>query len=186
MDISYVLPMSIFSMFLIFTCSEINSKIKFLHRDLGSKSNASFVKFLRNYSWIRSKVEDIDDTFSFLIFLSTILNSMNMYYFLKSCIDSNGLKVIHWKLFYFFYSFLFFIATIISATSVSETSQKLIDRAKTVETSTETSLTKILILNSEKDICFTVWKITPIRRNFIFGIFGLIISYVGLFYSLDG
>ncbi|GFT36662.1 hypothetical protein NPIL_503641 [Nephila pilipes] len=41
------------------------------------------------------------------------------------------------------------------------------------------------IAAAEKEITLTVWKITPIRRSFIFGITGVLLTYTLMFCTLN-
>ncbi|GFS48575.1 hypothetical protein NPIL_508861 [Nephila pilipes] len=38
---------------------------------------------------------------------------------------------------------------------------------------------------AEKEVTLTMWGITPIRKNFIFGVIGAIFTYTLMFYSLN-
>ncbi|GFR08701.1 hypothetical protein TNCT_534301 [Trichonephila clavata] len=41
------------------------------------------------------------------------------------------------------------------------------------------------IMLAEREITFTVWQLTPIRRNFIFGICGILFTYTLMLYTLS-
>ncbi|GFQ74218.1 hypothetical protein TNCT_279091 [Trichonephila clavata] len=73
-----------------------------------------------------------------------------------------------------------------SASMVAEASAEVGSIALTLPEDKEISTynqQRLLIL-AEKGIVLTVWKITPIKRNFIFGIVGLLFTYALMFYSL--
>ncbi|KAF8777986.1 hypothetical protein HNY73_014763 [Argiope bruennichi] len=72
----------------------------------------------------------------------------------------------------------------ISATSLNEDSRNFLTAARRLNASIQQSPLQRFTIISGKDICLTVWKIVPFRRSFPFGTIGIILAYVGLYYSL--
>ncbi|GBN48886.1 hypothetical protein AVEN_38910-1 [Araneus ventricosus] len=87
--------------------------------------------------------------------------------------------------FYSVSTFLSFIVTTMSAASVSDASKDFISKAKHLSETSMSSVVHKFHFTLESAICLTVWKITVIRRSFIVGTIGAIITYAALFFSFD-
>ncbi|GFU66642.1 hypothetical protein TNCV_3111261 [Trichonephila clavipes] len=138
---------------------------------------------------MKARAEAIDKEVSFLIFCSTVYTSTSMYYLLHAAFDpdyNNSPTLVELVLFFSFTSANFLLTTV-SASLVGEASQEIASTVRSLTApsmATELSLQRFLLV-VEKDICLTVWKIVPIRRNFIIGTMGAILTYSVLFHSLN-
>ncbi|GFS80355.1 uncharacterized protein NPIL_662901 [Nephila pilipes] len=185
--ILYNLPMSNFSVFYVTICNQIRSEILSFQKIL--KSNSDYERLLQIYSDIKSRVEAIDDQISILVFISIVDNSLAMYIFLHTLLEED--TVYHYKFvkisFFFTITFLTFIAITVSASMVSEASLVVASTSRCLSSTTMASalILQRLLTCLEKEICLTVWKIVPIKRNFIIGTMGAVLTYVVLFYSLN-
>ncbi|GFY52848.1 hypothetical protein TNIN_339061 [Trichonephila inaurata madagascariensis] len=74
-----------------------------------------------------------------------------------------------------------------SASVIPEVSAEIGSKASAMPETTGKSTfnQQRFIASAEKDITLTVWRITPIRRNFIFGITGILFTYTLMFYTLN-
>ncbi|GIY41669.1 hypothetical protein CDAR_176151 [Caerostris darwini] len=81
---------------------------------------------------------------------------------------------------------LFAIMTI-SASMVAEASSEVhLKSLLTPQIAKKSPLTyQRLIMYAEKGVIMTVWGITPMTKNFIFGILGMSFTYTLLFYGLN-
>ncbi|CAL1268585.1 unnamed protein product, partial [Larinioides sclopetarius] len=135
-------------------------------------------EMLQRYSSIKGKVEKFDNHVGVLMFLLTLSNSLNMYEFLNTYLLSDvplNQKVI--IVFHFLSTLLSFIATAVSAISVSDASNNFVSKAKSLSEISTSSIAHTFNFTLENNICLTVWKITVIRRSFIFGTIGGIFTY---------
>ncbi|GFT40308.1 hypothetical protein NPIL_138901 [Nephila pilipes] len=84
-------------------------------------------------------------------------------------------------------NFALFIVMTASAASVSEASAEVASSALTLpeEKGSSNWNQHRFITLVEKEITFTVWKLAPIRRNFIFGISGILFTYSLMIHSLS-
>ncbi|GFU82643.1 histone-lysine N-methyltransferase SETMAR [Trichonephila clavipes] len=144
---------------------------------------------LKAFSCIKSRAEAIDKEVSFLIFCSIIHTSSTMYCLLHTAFDPdyiNSQKLIELILF-FLSSTAIFLITTVSASLVGEASQEIASTVRSLSVPSVAaglSLQRFLLV-VEKDICLTVWKIVPIKRNFIIGTMGAIVTYSVLFHGLN-
>ncbi|GIY04975.1 hypothetical protein CEXT_647351, partial [Caerostris extrusa] len=84
-------------------------------------------------------------------------------------------------------NFVLFIITTTYASMVEEASLEIGSQAHTLPESTLKSIfvqQKFMML-FQRGITLTVWRITPIRRSFAFGIIGIILTYTFMFPCLS-
>ncbi|GFQ70768.1 hypothetical protein TNCT_220211 [Trichonephila clavata] len=185
----YTLPFTTFSIFYVTICSQIRSELLSFQNLLSSKTILSYEESLKAFSCIKTRVEAIDKEVSFLIFCSIAFTSSFMYCLLHAAFDPvyyHGLKLFDLILFSLCISTIFLVTTV-SASLVSEASQEIASTVRCLtapSVATGVSLQRFLLV-VEKDICLTVWKIVPIRRNFIIGTMGAILTYSVLFHGLN-
>ncbi|GFT10936.1 hypothetical protein NPIL_543901 [Nephila pilipes] len=91
------------------------------------------------------------------------------------------------KYLWFVSNFTLFIIMTASASSVSEASAEVASCALNLpeEKGSSNWNQHRFITLVEKEITFMVWKLAPIRRNFIFGISGILFTYSLMFHSLS-
>ncbi|GFT03729.1 hypothetical protein NPIL_644701 [Nephila pilipes] len=87
----------------------------------------------------------------------------------------------------FLNTFTLFIAMTTSASMVPEASAEVASIALTIPDDNERLTFKHLrfIMTMERELVLTVWKITPVKRNFIFGIAGILFTYTLMLYTLN-
>ncbi|GIY39312.1 hypothetical protein CDAR_312531 [Caerostris darwini] len=85
------------------------------------------------------------------------------------------------------FAFGLFAIMTISASMVEEASSEVhLKCLLTPQISEKSPLSyQRLIMYAEKGIIMTVWGITPMRKNFIFGMLGMSFTYTLLFYGLN-
>ncbi|GFQ70766.1 uncharacterized protein TNCT_220201 [Trichonephila clavata] len=185
----YMLPITTFSIFYVSICTQIRSELVSFQNLLSTKTILNYEGSLKAFSCIKTRVEAIDKEVSFLIFCSIVHTSSTMYYLLHVAFDpdyNKSSKLIEIILSFLFNSAIFFVSTV-SASMVGETSQEIASTVRSLtapSVATGVSLQRFLFV-VEKDICLTVWKIVPIRRNFIIGTMGAILTYSALFHGLN-
>ncbi|GFT00277.1 hypothetical protein NPIL_284821 [Nephila pilipes] len=84
-------------------------------------------------------------------------------------------------------NFTLFVIKTASASSVAEASAEVASSALILPEEKRRSNWNQhrFIALVEKEIIFTVWKLAPIRRNFIFGISGILFTYSLMIHSLS-
>ncbi|GFW59159.1 uncharacterized protein TNCV_2780901 [Trichonephila clavipes] len=167
----------------------IRSELLYFQNQLSTKTILNYEEPLKAFSCIKARVEAIDKEVSFLIFCNIVYNSSTMYYLLHTAFDpdynksNKFIEIIS----FFLFNFAVFIVTTVSASLVGEASQEIASTVRSLtapSVATGLSLQRFLLV-VEKDICLTVWKIVPIRRNFIIGTMGAILTYSALFHGLN-
>ncbi|GFY53255.1 uncharacterized protein TNIN_378681 [Trichonephila inaurata madagascariensis] len=185
--ILYNLPMGDFSVLYVTICNQIRSEILSFEKLLSSSQD--YERLLQTYSNIKSTVEIVDDHTSFLIFGNIVHNSLAMYIFMHTLLNEEAANYYKFYeiIFFFLITFSTFIAVTVSASMVTEASLMVASKSRSLPIRTLDSqfVLQRLLLCLEKEIYFTVWKIVPIRRNFIVGTMGAVLTYVVLFHSLD-
>ncbi|GBM07117.1 hypothetical protein AVEN_177081-1 [Araneus ventricosus] len=145
---------------------------------------------LEIYQVIRKLIEDIDSHLSFLMFLSTLYNACTMYFGIdnlmrpvESCYKNDNAAV--WLLFGTSYSA--FIAMAVTGTLVHESSESILHILKELACKRCRLLPsqKHILFNDNNHISLTVWKIIPIRRSFIIGTLGTVLTYCMLFNGME-
>ncbi|GFQ66693.1 hypothetical protein TNCT_94281 [Trichonephila clavata] len=109
-----------------------------------------------------------------LVFDTLMYNSCDLYFALYVALDPNMFEDPILIYYNFLASFASFMIMMASASSVAEASSEVSSMALTMpedKGSSNFNHQRFVTL-AEKEITLTAWKITPIRRNFIFGIRG--------------
>ncbi|GBM46557.1 hypothetical protein AVEN_271511-1 [Araneus ventricosus] len=162
--------------------------MKTLSAEISVRKNESIDDLISRYSTLKSFAEIIDEKLCFLMFCNVLLTATTVYYTL-TIISHNGLSFnfavllcLCWN------SVTSFVAQTTAATAFAESSMeiwRLINSHDHKQDSLFVRDRQVSSINVEQEIYFTVWKIVPIKRSFIFGTFGTIITYVMLFNSID-
>lgn len=188
MMVFFLMPINTFALFYTVTCYEMQCKIRMFLNYMPTKISTSYSNLLNSYNKLASDVKYIDNQTSFLVFCNTLFNSMIMYVMLDSILhaDTRGTYYIALIRILFFNTFLSFLAMTVSASLVSEVAADIAYRSRSL---TATTVDSALCLQrfvhcTEKGLGLTVWKIAPIRRNFIIGVLGVIFTYTILLDSL--
>ncbi|GFR29328.1 uncharacterized protein TNCT_611001 [Trichonephila clavata] len=154
-----------------------------------AKNRFDYEEILHSYSAIKSTVNGIDNTTGILVFTALICNSSVMcswlYVALQPKYFPNPVEQIS-----IYYSsltnFALFIMMAASASSVTEASSVVGSMALTMPEDRRCNFNhQRFITLAEKEIMLTVWKISPINRSFIFGVIGIILTYIIMFQTLS-
>ncbi|GFY67733.1 uncharacterized protein TNIN_351901 [Trichonephila inaurata madagascariensis] len=184
------LPMMSFAFLYIAVCNDMRYIAKHFIKSLRDNNNRfKYEEILHSYSAIKSTANGIDNTIGVLVFTTLISNSgflcSSLYVALQPNKFPNPVKEI--SIFYsFLTNFALFIMMTASASSVSEASSVVGSVALIMPEDKRASFNhQRFITLAEKEITLTVWKISPINRSFIFGIIGIIFTYVIMFQALS-
>ncbi|GFT10945.1 hypothetical protein NPIL_543931 [Nephila pilipes] len=110
-----------------------------------------------------------------------------MFFSVDGTLGSNMTKSSVSNYYWLVSNFTLFVIMTASAASVAEASAEVASSALILpeEKGTSNWNHHRFIALVEKEITFTVWKLAPIRRNFIFGISGILFTYSLMFRSLN-
>ncbi|KAG8180098.1 hypothetical protein JTE90_027877 [Oedothorax gibbosus] len=158
---------------------------------ISSRHGLKLNHLMQSYTIISNTVEDMDHAMSFQMFCHTLYSAESMYNVLALILYPAGYgtstkkNVAHVPIF-FLMTLLPFAAMSVSASSVSEASQKVSKEIKSLSPDSLGSaiqLQRFILMTWEGDLCLTLWKIVPIRRSFILGAIGNFFTYILLFQS---
>ncbi|GFR30903.1 uncharacterized protein TNCT_196471 [Trichonephila clavata] len=184
----FILPLMTFSFYYIAVCYDIRHIIQHFRKTL-SNIESDYEAIFRSYTTIKSHVNDIDNSISFLVFTVIIYNSCIMCFSLYVVLEPK--MFIPLELFSTYYmlftTFTLFILMTASASMIPEASAEIGFIASTMPEKAGTSTLSLqrFISSAEKEITLTVWKIVPIQRSFIFGITGALFTYTLMLYTLS-
>ncbi|GFT40311.1 uncharacterized protein NPIL_138931 [Nephila pilipes] len=181
------MPMLSFSFFYIAVCSDVRSIIKYFKNFMLNKTIPKYKELFYNYYAIKSAADKIDNTVGFLVFTTVIHNSCVMFFSVDGMVGSNMVQGYAIDYYWYLSNFVLFIVMTASAASVSEASAEVASSALILpeEKGSSNWNQHRFITLVEKEITFTVWKLAPIRRNFIFGISGILFTYSLMIHSLS-
>lgn len=191
-DIIGRLPIVTMDIFYIMVCFQIRCALKNFSKTLTKTRNCDAL--FRWYASIKATVAFADNQMSFLMFCYTIFNSGTMYNALSLLLLHHDLKQprLHLHvvlvLLHFTSTLVSFVIMAATAALVAEASAAVGERVREqgvmVETKCYCLCEKRFESYVKKEIYLTVWKIVPIRRSFIVGTLGAILTYVILFDNL--
>ena len=178
-------PTNLLSIFYVTVCIEMRSEI--LHFTKKIRNAPNLEPLIQSYIKMASAVETIDNSLSFLMFCSTIYGSASMYYtttillLRRQFVETMSFYILIVVL--FLVTIVHFIAMCVSASLVNEASHRVGEKVKALVPDSMASAIQIQRFMSltDKDLCLTVWKIVPIRRNFIISTLGCVFTYIILF-----
>lgn len=179
-----------FSIFYVTVCRMIRSEILKFTKKVTQSKNTDFESLMRSYTGMASMVEYIDDSMSFLMFCSTVFSSASLYFTTTVVLhpETIGGRLERYVLTigFFLVTIVPFMAMAVSASLVSEASLRVSSRVKALTPESLASAIQLqrFISLTDKDLCLTVWKIAPIRRNFIISTLGCVFTYIVLFDGL--
>ncbi|GFQ97343.1 uncharacterized protein TNCT_586471 [Trichonephila clavata] len=183
------LPMMTFAFFYIAVCNDLRCILKHFIKSLKDKKWFNYEDILHSYSAIKSTVSGIDNTIGVLVFTTLISNSNVMCLSLYVALTPNNFQdpVEQISIYYsFLIIFALFVMMTVSASSVAEASSVVGSIALTMPEDKRSSFNhQRFITMAEKEITLTVWKICPINRSFVFGIIGIIFTYIIMFHTLS-
>ncbi|GFU04707.1 uncharacterized protein TNCV_4377511 [Trichonephila clavipes] len=178
-----------FAFFYIAVCNDMRCIVKHFIKSLQAKNMFNYEEILHSYSTIKSTVNCIDNTTGILVLTSLICNSSVMCSWLYVALQPNYFPnpVEQISIYYSSLSnFALFLMMTASASSVTEASSTVGCMALTMPEDRRSNFNhQRFITLAEKEITLTVWKISPINRSFIFGIIGIILTYIIMFQTLS-
>lgn len=188
--IYFTMPIFVFTVFYVIMCFELRAAILNVSNSITLNLDSAHDEARKTYNSIRSIAEFIDQELSFLVFCITVLFSSYMYDFVVLALHAKTF-LISTKLTFttclFLNSLSSFLAMAVSASLLGEASLQvgsMVRKAQQASKNQTLAIQKFL-LSTEKEINLTVWKIVPIRRNFIIGTIGALFTYVVLFDNLN-
>ncbi|GBL76576.1 hypothetical protein AVEN_53302-1 [Araneus ventricosus] len=185
-----ILPFTAFSLFYIAVCTHLRLIIEKFAKILKKRDTCIDFNLSNFYSALKTTAEYIDDQLSFLVFITVAYNGCFMYLSVSAILHAEPTAKFIDRLYLFWHlinSLFLFICMTATASFVYEASMEVLAVASRISAVAEESsfLLQKFISFAEKGISLTVWKASPISRNFIFGILGAIFTYAVLFDNLS-
>ncbi|GFQ88083.1 uncharacterized protein TNCT_296821 [Trichonephila clavata] len=190
MYLYFVIPFNTFAIYYTVVCYHLRRMTKVFAKSIKSSTYLNLGKATQTYKALKSLVAKIDRELSFLMFTTTLFNACTMYLGIKSLLRSGEFPIIAqhisvWCL--FIASYLSFIAMGTMASLVFEANANGLEKLKDAICN-RFNITRSqmrVLLTDANDVSLTVWNIVPIRRSFIFGTIGAILTYCVLIESLE-
>ncbi|GFV85114.1 uncharacterized protein TNCV_4171671 [Trichonephila clavipes] len=176
------------------TTSSYCRRLKYIIEDfskiLSKEEEPDYEKLLHTFSGIKSTVEHIDNEMGVFVFLITVYNFCVMLFSLYVIVDPYAFHDMYERMavtFLALTAFGIFALMTLSASTVTESAAKISSKVWKMPKSRGRSFfsQQRFISFVEKDITLTLWGITQIRRNFIFGMLGIIFTYTLMIHSLN-
>ncbi|GFT36852.1 hypothetical protein NPIL_91271 [Nephila pilipes] len=154
------------------------------------KETFDYETLLQKYSVIKSTVDLVDNEMGIFMFITTIYNFCVMMFSLCVIVDPNAFHDMYERLAVSipaFTAFGIFALMTLSASSVAEAAAEVCSNAWKKPQSRGRSLfsQQRFVAFTEREIFLTLWGITNIRRNFIFGMLGIIFTYTLIIHRLN-
>ncbi|GIY83822.1 uncharacterized protein CDAR_576791 [Caerostris darwini] len=147
-----------------------------------SKPNPDYKFLLAQYSYLRKLVTSVDRQLNCLVFWAALANLFSLYFALDMILESprdlfSG-QIISQVIFVLYNTMMFFLMYLwadkmsMSATAVASEAHWLEENSRM---SPVLQIRYLLAVN--QDLNFTVWGFLPLRKGFILGSIGTIITY---------
>ncbi|GFR00916.1 uncharacterized protein TNCT_364191 [Trichonephila clavata] len=177
-----LLPLSVFSMYYTYLCLNLRSIMKQFQQSLDVLLKHKPEYSLRLYLSIKGLVVNMDSDLSLLMFTTSLYNTSTMYFGVTIWLHSEEYGTLSslssiWVLLTM--SYIAFISMGISASFVHEAASDVYTEAeKRLNNGNRPAepLRQFLKV-ADKELFLTVWRIVPIKRNFILGTIGTIFTY---------
>lgn len=178
--LSFTMATNTFSILYVNVCHDLSSEILTLLDAVTERVDNNYDSLMEAYSSMASMVEDIDDSLSFMAFCHVVFIATSMSYLINEARHPSSVLGSISALVFFLMKLQSFVAMAISASLVSEASQKVNKKVKSLKSPSLISAVRHLrfVSLTEGDLCLTVWKIVPMRRNLILGALGAIFTYI--------
>ena len=178
-----IMPMHVFMIYYSFICSQLKDVLD------------SFIKTLRNvsvvdYSTLYKQTIAIEKIFclanknlDFLVFISVLFNSANMYYIITVLLHRKLYpSYLHITTIYLLCSstFISFLIMITSAVEVNDQSAEISALVKELPVNNNSKTRyemRFYFCMLERDMNLKIWGVGPIKKSFIIGAFGTIFTY---------
>lgn len=187
--VSLTMAINTFSIFYVTVCHQMRFEILNFMDKLSPRHFIDFEPLMESYFGISKMVERIDDAMSFPVFCYIIFSSVSMYDLIAMALRpqfvfSSGELI--YTVCFFFITLQSFLAMTVAASLVGEASQKVCKEVKNLSPESLCAAIQLqrFISMTESDLCLTVWKILPIRRNFILAALGAMFTYILLLESI--
>ncbi|KAG8197273.1 hypothetical protein JTE90_007521 [Oedothorax gibbosus] len=185
------MPVNLFAMYYTVVCCNLRNVIITFKKSLDSSDSTVYDDAFENYLAIRRFVVEMEKDLSSLLFTSSLFNACIMYFGLTCWMypeENVGSAQVASIVFLVPASYIAFFAMILSACRVHEASVSVCDKGQEllrfghVQTFSKIRLLHVI----EKELTLTVWKIVPIKRNFLLVAMGTIFTYCVLLDNLRG
>ncbi|GIY83820.1 uncharacterized protein CDAR_576781 [Caerostris darwini] len=147
-----------------------------------SKPNPDYKFLLPQYSYLRKLVTSVDRQLNCLVFWAALANLFSLYFALDMILESprdlfNG-QIISQVVFVLYDTMMFFLMCL-GADKMSMSATAIASQAHCLEENCRISpvLQIRYLLAVNQDVNFTVWGFLPLRKGFILGSIGTIITY---------
>lgn len=189
--IFFYMPFNTFTMYYTMLCYEVKNMICDYINMLKSTDVINYDSLNEMYSGITSRVKFIDSKVGIFVFISFLFNSFMMHSMLVTILNIatlniNGMVVFTVKMLCCSVTLVNFTVQLYCASSVHNASLLVKDKTAIIKESNPKFISSYLsfVLTHQEEICMTVWGIASIKKSFIFGTFGTILTYCLLFDSI--
>lgn len=182
-------PLNIFAIYYASLCYEIKNRIQDYHAVIKTCHTRNYNELSDAYCKIRLNAKLIDAKVRFLVFISFIFNAMLMFLGITILLylnEDSSLMITFLVLTFCFIMLLNFLIQVLYASLINDASLRVRDETKAIKNGNTQSDSSCLrfFLTCEDEISLTVWGITDMKRSFIFGTIGTILTYSLLVDSL--
>lgn len=177
-------PMTIFPVLYVVICCTLLRSLTDFKKSLTHSKEVNYTDFLNRYLFIKESVKIADNVLSLFVLTSTMYNGVLMYQMVV-CLKNKTYDTFL-ALFIMTSLTVNTIGNIImnfSAASIEESSKDIVDILYRLPSKDQDNSQKKLISCCQNGISLTMWKIFPIQRSLIIGIYGTILTYILL---IDG
>lgn len=181
-----LMPAHVFLMFYISICRDLSCMFDTFRKSMTSIPNPDYNSLLKNFQNMVNLVSEIDNEMNALVFWATLVNISSVYFALALVVQTLGTAQSIAMFYNLAHNLLMFCATCHAASEMSDVASKLGSEAHMLPENTKNSpLTHLrFLLVVGKDVHLTVWKLFPLRKNYILTSIGTIITYFVLVDSL--
>lgn len=180
-------PITIFSIYYISMCSDIKNRILCYKNVMKNTNKPDFNYLCDTYNEMRDLVKLFDKQVGVLVFISLLFNALVMFIMVSVSVRSkeNTLRGFTISIFCITTVLNFFVQ-MLYASFVYDASLSVRDQSRKMKENNLKVLFDYLrfLRNCEEEICLTLWGIASIKRPFVFGAFGTVITYSFLFQNL--
>lgn len=175
-------PINIFALYYTVVCRHLRSIIITFKKSLNSRDHLKKDDVFENYLAIRRFATHMDEELSFLIFTSSLFNACIMYFGVTCFLHPEEyISTFQSASIWFLVpaSYIPFFAMTVSACFVHEASTGVYNKGQELlRFGRIPTFSQLRILYvTEKELTLTVWKIVPIKRNFLMAAMGTIFTY---------
>lgn len=189
--IFFYMPFNTFIIYYTVLCYELKHMVYDYKVIMKTTFVNNYERFSEMYSRIRHRVKLIDSEVGIFVFLSFLFNTLMMYVIFSMITHISSSNYIDTKMFilkiiYCGISLANFSVLLFFASFVHDASMSVKDEVTDIKENNPQLISSYLsfILTHRADFCMTVWGIAGIKKSFVFGTFGTILTYCFLFDSM--